>query len=231
MKTIRGFSLIELLVALLLFAGFFIMGTGAVLYFIKSSKSSELRGEVRSGLSQLTTHILRIGRLAGSPPVAGVPQGCVIESSPTALRCKMDFENPAVGTLTEVRFRFDPVEHKVFYEQLNGLAWDTKTTYANIDEFELCGDAGGCTICSDGNACGTTPDKINTVYQAYLATAPAIELRNRFFRFRVKGKVQNVAAAGASTSSTEFQSAFFVRNPPRAGDPKLTYLWVGKTFD
>lgn len=229
MRKIKAFSLIELLIALILVSAFFIMGTSSIFYFIRRGKSEELRADVRSGLSQLTAHILRIGRLAGSPPVAGAPQGCVVESAPTAIRCKIDFEVPAVGTLTEVRFRHDTAASQVIYEQLTGLAWTTKSTYSDVALFEVCGDAAGCTICSDGNACGTTPDRINTLYQAYIGSGPAPELLNRFIRFRLRGVVKNLAA-GVDVNQSEFQSAFFVRNPPRAGDPNLTYLWVGKHF-
>ena len=209
MRSNRGMTLIEVVVAV---AAMTLLAVGIGLIanqFLKSSVGLENSQLAKSSVQSLGAHILRLGRLAGSSPTGAGPTYHTCSVLANELDCEVDYNNPPNGNLTTVRFRFDAATKIVYFEtQLVGppVSWRTDLTYENITQFDLCGDTAGCTL---------LPAQLNTSYQTFLANAATLPIaKNRFFRFHIRGAVQATGTVGAAAGFVDYQSAFYVRNPP-----------------
>ena len=187
-----GFSTIEIIIASLIL-GMVILGLAQGRRFASQSYENYTgKGEVNDVASELTTNLLQTGRRAVSCQLVG-----------SVLECKGGKPAAAACTGPKVRFTFLPAENRVSYSCETAAIWTELHSYSSVADFLLCDDA-MMGLPSGVNNCPLSSDKISLHRWGMAATS------GRYFRFRIQ--MQLPAVKGTSPTS-EFQSAFFVRNP------------------
>ncbi|MBI4403290.1 MAG: hypothetical protein HY537_03975 [Deltaproteobacteria bacterium] len=196
---VQGITLIELAVAALV--GALVLGmTGFLLTTALRSSQQQTgvgsKGDVELTLLQAQKFIRRLGRVASD---------CERVSS-SELTCEVDFNIPPTGVTTTVRFILNGTD--LLYEWCSNpptcTTWETKTTYPNISNFEVCDQS----MLVPTNTCPIAPAMTNL--------APS----DNFFRYQLTG-----ASTTATGFTFQYRSAFFSRNPTPF--PGVVFQWGG----
>ena len=192
MKKQSGFSTIEILIAVTILALVVLIFTQGR-KILSSSMDNEAATVEAEGLAmELFNQINQTGKRALS---------CAVVSG--ALECLGIKLAAAQCSTPKVRFSFMPApNYKMSYGCQVGAGWTELKSYPRVNNFVLCDDAkmkivgvGGCSIPGTG---------IN-ILRAMMTSNP-----NRYFRFSLS---MQVSFSKSQSHTSEFQSAFFVRNP------------------
>lgn len=197
----RGMTLIELTIMGVLTS---ILIFGAIYSFDAIVRSSGKLSSLTTRDSSLLTATKFIERLG---KVATNCRKYQVDNKDT-LECDVDFNVPATGSMTTVRFiqGTDNGKNVLRYEKKDsGGAWTLVLTYPQISSFRVCTGKemsnGTCTI---------EPNKLNVIGAN----------SDRVFRYELIGE-----GVGEAFQRT-LRGAFFVRNPTPFG-PDIVYQWSG----
>lgn len=210
----KGFTLVELLVAS--FLGAVVIGLVAIglRSFLKGRESIFTKGDLETQITALGQLILNMGRGA---------MDCTSPSS-TSLNCNVDFNVPPTGTTSAVSFSQTTVSGQTVVQYTRpGNApqyYPELGTDGNITDFVIC----DCQDMKTGGLstnCAIEPVKVSTQWASTVSNCSSAAV-DRYFRFRIGAKS---ASFKTKDFQTQFQSAFYVRNPTIVSN--LVYQWGG----
>jgi prepilin-type N-terminal cleavage/methylation domain-containing protein len=140
MKQTRGFSLIEMMVAVTLFSVVMLVSTGALLALIDATRKAQALQSVMNNLNVAVDSMVRSVRMGtnyhcGSGGVITAPQDCASGDTYFAFE---SFGGSSVTSADQYMFQYNPTTKRIYRSTNGGTTWFTLTApEVQIDDLKF----------------------------------------------------------------------------------------------